>query len=434
MLLKYISIPELNFSESWDRGLKKIKNLNNFDKYMTIFWFLGPIIYLIERSPADLWLSLIGIIFLFRCLLKRDWSWTSQKWFRLALGLWIFGLFSAILSVDPYFSLSQGLVWIRFPLYAAAAQVWLAKDRDIRVMMLIFLLFGALIMSLILITETLHDPKPRLTWPYGDLIPGSYISKTSLPIICVLVAIISSQKKISPIITLILSITFLATLLTGERMSLILLTGGLLTSALFFKPQLKKIFLIILSIFIIFLSTIFFKPQLFDRFTNHFFKSIPIFNTTNNVDTIPNPYWGAWRGGIEQGLLTPIKGIGPSSTRKTCKDLKNDFSRWLPGKNFCSNHPHNFYIQIFAETGLVGLVIGILMFLSIIITCYKARYENLNCPMAATSFIMPFLLFFPLQQFGSFYGQWGNLFIWFAIGFSISQYQGWRSANKSFEK
>ena len=62
MLLKYISIPELNFSESWDRGLKKIKNLNNFDKYMTIFWFLGPFIYLIERSPADLWLSLIGII------------------------------------------------------------------------------------------------------------------------------------------------------------------------------------------------------------------------------------------------------------------------------------------------------------------------------------------------------------------------------------
>ncbi len=432
MLLKYISIPELNFSESWDRGFKKIKNLNNFDKYMTIFWFLGPFIYLIERSPADLWLSLIGIIFLFRCLLIRDWSWTSQKWFRLALGLWIFGLFSAILSIDPYFSFSQGLVWIRFPLYAAAAQVWLAKDRDIRVMMLIFLLIGALIMTLILITETLYDPKPRLTWPYGDLIPGSYISKTSLPIIGILAAIISSQRKISTILTFILCVTFLATLLTGERMSLILFTGGLIASALFFKPKLKNIFVIILSIFVIFLFTIFLKPQFFDRYTNKFLKSIPIFNTTNVIDDTPNPYWGAWRGGLEQGLLTPIKGIGPSGTRKTCKNLKNDLSHLLPGRNYCGNHPHNFYIQLFAETGLVGLVIGILMFFSIIMTCYKARHKNFNCPMAATSFIIPLILFFPLQQFGSFYGQWGNLFIWFAIAFSLSQNQEWRNTNKSY--
>ena len=30
---------------------------------MTIFWFLGPFIYLIERDPADLWLTLIGLFF-----------------------------------------------------------------------------------------------------------------------------------------------------------------------------------------------------------------------------------------------------------------------------------------------------------------------------------------------------------------------------------
>ena len=38
---------------------------------MTIFWFLGPFIYLIERDPADLWLTLICIIFLFRCIKKK---------------------------------------------------------------------------------------------------------------------------------------------------------------------------------------------------------------------------------------------------------------------------------------------------------------------------------------------------------------------------
>ena len=43
--------------------------------------------------------------------------------------------------------------------------------------------------------------------------------------------------------------------------------------------------------------------------------------------------------------------------------------------------------------------------------------------MAATAFVIPFGLFFPMQQFGSFYGQWGNLFIWFAVGFALSQVQ-----------
>jgi len=50
--------------------------------------------------------------------------------------------------------------------------------------------------------------------------------------------------------------------------------------------------------------------------------------------------------------------------------------------------------------------------------------------MAATAFVVPFGLFFPIQQFNSFYGQWGNLFTWFAIAFAVSQYQGWRETRK----
>ena len=52
-----------------------------------------------------------------------------------------------ITGPEPLFSFQQGFVWIRFPLYAAAAQVWLAKDRDIRIVMLLSMLIGMLIMS-----------------------------------------------------------------------------------------------------------------------------------------------------------------------------------------------------------------------------------------------------------------------------------------------
>ena len=33
-----------------------------------------------------------------------------------------------------------------------------------------------------------------------------------------------------------------------------------------------------------------------------------------------------------------------------------EYSDWLPGKNYCGNHPHNFYFQLFSDTGLIGLI------------------------------------------------------------------------------
>tara|TARA_B100001093_G_scaffold388315_1_gene374411 strand:- start:571 stop:1842 length:1272 start_codon:yes stop_codon:yes gene_type:complete len=421
-MLKHISIPELNFSESWKIGWNKINSLSKLDKYLTLFWFLGPFIYLIERDPADLWLTLICFIFLARCFKRKDWTWVNQIWFKSALALWIFGLFCAVTGPDPFFSFQQGFVWIRFPLYAAAAQVWLAKDRDIRIVMLLSILIGMLIMCGILIAETIIEPKTRLTWPYGDLVPGGYISKVSLPLFCVLMAIAVSKNNKAGIFSGFVGLLSIAvSALTGERTNFLIRACGGILASVFWKPKFVMISLLIFIEVLAILALFFSRPDLSSRYTEKFLNSIPIVNTSDD-----NPYWGAWRGGIQQGLMNPIKGIGPSGTRNTCANLNTNIPEWLPGKNYCGNHPHNFYIQLFSEVGTIGLLLGCIMFGSIITTCYKARLENFNCPMAATAFIIPLGLFFPIQQFGSFYGQWGNLFTWFAIAFAVSQYQGWR--------
>jgi len=429
IMLKFISIPELNFSESWKFGWEKINCLSKTDKYLTLFWFLGPFIYLIERDPADLWLTIICLVFLARCIKRKDWRWTSQLWFKIALALWLFGLFSAATGPDPFFSLQQGFVWIRFPLYAAAAQVWLAKDRDIRIVMLLSILIGMLIMCGILIAETIIEPKTRLTWPYGDLVPGGYISKVSLPLFCVLMAVaVSKKNKAGMFSGLIGLLSIGVSILTGERTNFLIRACGGILASIIWKPKFIMFSLLVLIEVMAVLIVFFNRPDLSNRFVKQFVNSIPIINTTDN-----NPYWGAWRGGIQQGLVAPLKGIGPSGTKNTCKILNTDLPKWLPGKNYCGNHPHNFYVQLFAETGIIGLFLGCVMFGSIILSCYRARKENFNCPMAATAFVVPLGFFFPIQQFNSFYGQWNNLFIWFAIAFAMSQYQGWRN-NKSFLK
>ena len=422
MPLKLLSVPELDFYSSWNNGLKKIKNMTRFDKAMTIFWLLGPFIYLIERDPADLWLSLIGLVFLTRCIRNKDWKWANQLWFKSALILWLFGLFSAATSTDPLFTFQQGFVWIRFPIYVAAAQVWLAKDRDVRILMLLSMLIGMLLMCGILIAETFIEPKDRLTWPYGDMVPGGYIAKVSLPLFCVLIAIAVSKKSNAGVLSGIIGLLSIGvSALTGERTNFLIRACGGILASIVWKPKFIMLAILLMVELFAVLALMFSRPDLANRFGNSFFNDIPLINTSEN-----NGYWGTWRSGIQQGMITPIKGIGPSGTRKTCSKLDTNLPKWLPGKNSCNNHPHNFYIQLFAEVGAIGLLLGCIMFGSIITSCYKARLANFNCPMAATAFVVPFGLFFPIQQFGSFYGQWGNLFTWFAIAFAISQYQGWR--------
>ena len=429
-MLKYISTKEFDIKESFNLGLLKIKQQSKFQKFMTYFWILGPFIFLIERDPADLWLTLISIIFLIRCFYKKDWNWAGQLWFVFAFLFWFSSMISGILGPYDKYSFFQGFIWIRFPLYVAAAQVWLGKDRDVRIVMFVSILIGMLIMCLILLAENIYEPKERLTWPYGDLVPGSYLAKISLPIYCTFIALITIKFKRFSLLSLIVSLTSLTLVLsTGERGNfLIRFFSGILA---FFSwknnkvNRFKSFTIFMVIILLIITSLLGFNKSYYDRYVTHFLNSIPIINTSND-----NSYWGAWRSGIQQGLIKPVLGLGPSSSRKHCKTLPEKGISWLPGKNYCGNHPHNYYIQIFAETGLVGLTLGILMFYFLFNTCYKGRIQNPRCPITSICYIIPLAFFFPFQQTGSFFGQWANLFIWFPIGYCIAQIQDYKSIFK----
>ena len=185
MTNKYVT----QYLKSLQSAVGEIRNSKTFDKIFILFWLIGPFIYLIERSPADFWLTSLGLIFLYRSYKIKDWKWSKQPWFIFALLLWITGLISALQGPMPSFSFGQAFVWIRFPLYAVAIQMWLGQKNDIRVLMLTTMTISLLIISFILFAEVLLEPKNRLEWPYGDVIPGSFIAKACLPVFCTLIII-----------------------------------------------------------------------------------------------------------------------------------------------------------------------------------------------------------------------------------------------------
>ena len=80
------------------------------------------------------------------------------------------------------------------------------------------------------------------------------------------------------------------------------------------------------------------------------------------------------------------------------------------------------HIQVFAETGIIGYILFVLMFYNIIKICYKGKVSNRDCLMASTSIIIPLAFFFLFSKQEVFFGQWSNLFMWFSIGFSLSHF------------
>ena len=409
-------IDNLNLTISIKNFISYLRSIKRFEKFMIIFWFLGPLIYLTERSPADIWVVFIVVVFLFRSLLTNDWSWIKIVWFKYAFLFWIVSLVSAVLSPMPIFSFGEGFVWIRFPLYAVAIQSWLGANRDVRIIMLYIIMTCMMLMSIILFLEVMIEPKSNLTWPYGDQIPGSYLAKFCLPAHCVIVsASVLYLNKKSVLSGFYILITLLASFLTGERNNMVLRICSTAFAVFSYKFNYRVILLWVFTLSICLTLLYYLTEETYDLFYHfyRYFDRIPMFN-------FDNTYWGTWRSGIQQWFETPIFGIGPSGTRYTCGYLEN--ISWLPGQNYCGNHPHNIFIQIFAETGLIGGFFFILMIVQIFKSCWIAKKINSNCIMSCTAYIIPLAFFFPFQHAGSFFGQWNNLFIWFALGFVLSNH------------
>lgn len=423
-MLKIISTKELNLNDHCKNGFKNILKLTLFNRFFIFFWLLGPFIYLIERDPADLWLTLLSLSFLVRCYITKEWNWAKQWWFKITIIFWLYCLLSAFFSPYLLNSLTESFFWIRFPLYAAAAQVWLGRQYEVRVLMFTSIFASMIIMCIILGLEIVIDPKYdyRLTWPYGDHMPGSYLSKISLQVYCVILVIFFNRIHLKNfflgmIAFLSLSIIFL----TGERMNFIIRLGAGILSLFCWNYKIKKVFYFVSLVCLLTMMLFIIHPPM-TKIYQTFVNKIPILNIEKS-----NPYWESWRGGLQQGIENPMIGLGVASHRKHCSSMISSNLEWLPGKNICINHPHNFYIQLFAETGLVGLILGTLMIFFILKSTYNSRINNPTCPIHSTAFIVPLLLFFPIQQTGNFFGQWGNLFIWFSIGYAMT-------SNQSYDK
>ena len=90
---------------------------------------------------------------------------------------------------------------------------------------------------------------------------------------------------------------------------------------------------------------------------------------------------------------------------------------------FCASHPHNYYLEILSELGIVGFFISVFIFFYVIYFTFIKRGElTMNFDK---NLIYPFLLIFlvevfPFKSTGSFFTTGNATFIFFILAVSIA--------------
>jgi len=125
----------------------------------------------------------------------------------------------------------------------------------------------------------------------------------------------------------------------------------------------------------------------------------------NNSD-----YWAVWFSGINIFYQNPLTGIGPAYMAEICDSVKNVINQNIS----CQNHPHNYYIQMLAETGFVGPFALLYFAYSISKFCYVRSLSQVSY-----FWVIPVIFFFPIAQNGDFFAQTGNIFTWFPLSVAV---------------
>ena len=116
-------------------------------------------------------------------------------------------------------------------------------------------------------------------------------------------------------------------------------------------------------------------------------------------------------------------GVGLKNFSVVCdKTIKSKYKKFKHPP--CSTHPHNLYIQILSETGLLGLIFFIslfsIFFHHILKNFYFTNKNKIEKYIFITSCASLLSLLWPFITSGSFYSSWNGIFYWMLIGILLN--------------
>jgi O-antigen ligase len=259
----------------------------------------------------------------------------------------------------------------------------------------------------------------------NELILGSYLSRL-FPLLFALFVL--KEKKQLELYSMNILFILLSGLIyiSGERSAFFLFIFSYVFIIIFLEKFKKlKIILLVLSLILILVLTFNFsevKNRMISDPINSIKKSI---FTTEHDSLI--------RTAFNMFLDKPIFGHGPKMFRVICKDEK-----YATGVSPCMTHPHNFYVQLLAETGIIGFSFLFSAFAYVLYCAYRQfksivlrqkRYltDYQVCLLAGI-----LITVWPLSTNGNFFHNWLMIVYSLPVGFYLHSIYGKNRKNISF--
>tara|TARA_B110000037_G_scaffold165520_1_gene187220 strand:+ start:653 stop:1930 length:1278 start_codon:yes stop_codon:yes gene_type:complete len=413
-------------------------NLKQKDLPEKIIYFLIvllPIVLVTGPFLSDLSVSLVTLLFLYISFKKKLYFY-YQNIFSKVFGIFLILLFIvSLLSIDPLISLKKTVVYFRFWIFALAIWYIFSIKKDL----IKYLAISFTLIFSILIFDGFYQFFFReniLGWPMhgerlsglfkDELILGSYLSRL-LPIFFAMLVYINFEKKFH--LYIIFFIIFIGaetlTFLTGERLAFFYINFSSIFLILSMKNY--KLFraLSILTSIILISFIINLYPKSSERMINQTISQLEISKNEGLYGFIPKKifsveYHNHYRSSLRMFNDNKITGVGPRMFRVLCVEKK--YYLW----EGCSTHPHNTYIQILAETGLIGFIFFLGIFLFFLFSIFRHFYYKFtNKKIIFNDFQLCLLSailisIWPFTPTGDFFNNWLNIIYFFPVGFFLN--------------
>ena len=400
------------------------------DKYKVaqLLIYLLPIGLIAGPLIAELVILLLMIfaiqnnLFNFK-LLKKDFFFIFIIIFYLYLN------FTNINSSNLLLSFKSSFTYIRIPLYSYA--VYLLIQNGFIDLEKLYKFFGYLLLIICIDSifqfffgfnifgiEKFHDT--RISSFFGDeLILGSFVIKIFPLFVALFFAAKKNNHSNFVFIFIVSFASLVSILLSNERTAFFLYL--IFVSFLFlYLIKIKQFkFIIIFLSFVMILSSIFFhyNKDYYYRLITSTYNNI--FGAKDRIIIFTNDHQSHYETAIKMFKDKIFIGHGVKQFRVKCKEKK-----YYVNEVSCSTHPHNFYIQMLAETGMIGFIFLIAFISYILILMLKSflliKINSIDLHNYSAFFFLNisiFLNLFPISPHGNFFNNWISITIYLPIGF-----------------